>query len=49
LKLFIILHFAYVVNVLFDVEGGDLQLMLLVSVYVWPADDPNLGSKLDAT
>jgi len=53
LKLFLLTHFACIFNVFFNVKVGDLQLMLLVSVYVsnsvlWHDDDPSLGSKLAA-
>jgi hypothetical protein len=49
LKIFSLTHFAYIFNVFFDVKQGDLQLMLLVSMYVSSSeDDLNLGPKLVA-
>jgi len=34
LKLYLLIHFTYNFHVLFYVKGGDLQLVLLVYIYV---------------
>jgi len=34
LKLFLLIRFAYIFNVFFNVKAGDIQLMLLASIYV---------------
>jgi hypothetical protein len=49
MKIFSLIHFAYILNVFFDVKQGDPQLMLLVSIYVSSSEDGmNLGPKLVA-
>jgi len=53
MKLFLLIHFAYIFNVFVDVEGEMCGLLFAVPVYgmfqltvLWPDDEPSLGSKI---